>query len=315
MARLRHSAAMRGVRLSLLLALLGLAVPAVGEIQVVATIFPLADLVREIGGGQVSVLTLLPAGANPHTWEPTPGEMRRVARADLVVSVGAGLDDWVGKLVDAQRRKIRRVAIAEGMPLLPGGCSHAGESGHEAHDHDHVHPGAGEGGDPHVWLDPRLLREHAVGALEKALAELAPERASEFAERADRLRQQLAALETELATLLSPVRGKGYVAVHSAWQYFARRFGLREVAVIEPFPGREPSAREVVSVLARARREGVRVLVAEPQFNVKVAQQMARDLGGEALLLDPFGGPGVAGHESYGAILRTCARRLREALE
>ncbi|MBI3782753.1 MAG: zinc ABC transporter substrate-binding protein, partial [Deltaproteobacteria bacterium] len=124
-----------------------LANQALASLRVVATIHPLADLVAQIGGLEVSATTLLPAAANPHSFEPSPAQMRAVAQSALLVRVGAGLDNWADKLLDAATSKVIVVTVTDGMTLEALADDH-GESEH--------------GGDPHVWLDPILVRDHIV---------------------------------------------------------------------------------------------------------------------------------------------------------
>src|SRR5512139_561685 len=122
---------------------------AVAAVRVVATIFPLADVVRQVGGDEVEVVTLLPPGASPHTFEPTPEQARQVATARVFVDVGAGLDGWAARLRAARTEPLIVVTATAGVTLLDG---------------DH------HGGDPHVWLDPVLVRDHVVGAIVEGLA-------------------------------------------------------------------------------------------------------------------------------------------------
>jgi ABC-type Zn uptake system ZnuABC Zn-binding protein ZnuA len=270
-------------------------------LRVVATIFPLADLVQQIGGSEVSVTTLLPGGANPHTYEPTPAQMQAVAAADLIVAVGAGLDTWLEKLLESRRTGSHLVEVTHGAALLPAA-------------HEHEHDTTGKSGDPHIWVDPILVRDHVVGLLVEGLTAVQPERRSTWEAQAQLLRAQLTALDEELRTVLAPVRGKSYISLHSAWRYFGKRYGLQEAGVIEPFPGREPSAREIARMAEAARHAGTRTVLAEPQLNPRMAEQLAREIGGRVVHLDPFGAADLPGRNHYGELLRGNARLLAEAL-
>lgn len=269
--------------------------------RIVATIFPLADLVRQIAGSEVPVSTLLPASANPHTYEPTPAQMRDVAAADLIVAVGAGLDAWLEKLLESRPVGSHLVTVTEGAPLLRAA-------------HEHADHSAKAGSDPHVWLDPVLVRDHVVGLLLAGLTTVHPGRRAEWETRAQGLRQQLTVLDDELRGILVAARGKPYISLHSAWRYFGKRYELREVGVIEPFPGREPSAREIARMVQAARYAGARVLLAEPQLNPRMAEQLAHEIGGRVVSVDPFGAADLPGRSNYADLLRYNARALAEAL-
>jgi ABC-type Zn uptake system ZnuABC Zn-binding protein ZnuA len=290
---------MRGVRVIVTLCvwLPAWVAPAGATISVVATIFPLTDMVRQVGKDEVAVATLLPGGANPHTFEPTPAQVRAVANARVFVCVGAGLDSWATKLLAARSGPIIVVTVTDGLPLL--GTQH----GHDA-----------DGGDPHVWVDPVLMRDHAVPAITAALSQADPEHRAAFEAAAAAFQSALSQLDVDIRTTLSPLPNRNYVAFHSAWRYFARRYDLHEIGVVEAFPGKEPSAREIAAVVEGARAARVHALVVEPQYNARTAQQIAAEFDGRTVLVDAIGGPDVAGRNHYIDLMRYNLRAFVEAL-
>lgn len=266
-------------------------------LSVVASLHPWADLVRQVGGEHVDVTTLLPAGASPHAFEPLPSQAALLGGADLVVLNG-GLDVWLERLVAATAPRVRRFVVMERVPFEP-------VQGHEEDGHD------GEGANPHVWLDPEVAAA-AVAALAEELAALRPALAEEFRANADAVRADIAAVAAEVEALLAPVRERPFVPYHDAWPYFARRFGLEVAATLEPFPGREPSARYVAETVAAIRRAGARVIFDERQLSGRTAQVVAESAGVAVVMLDPIGGaPGPA---TYQELLRHNARLIAEAL-
>ncbi len=273
--------------------------PAAAVVQVVATLFPIADIVRQVGGTNVEVALLLPAGASPHTFEPAPTQIRQVAQAQLFVRVGAGLDGWTQPLLAAAQRPVRVVTLTDGVVLLPIGDGHAGSGS----------------GDPHIWLDPLLVRDHVVPALAGALTQVAPEHAPEFAAGAAAFSTALTRLDAEIRAALAPVPNRRYVSFHGAWRYFARRYELTEVAVVEPFPSKEPSARDIASLVERARGAHVRAVLVEPQFSARTAEQIAREIGARVITVDPLGGPQLAGRAAYVDLMRYNLQRFLEALQ
>lgn len=281
---------------SLLSVLAGLlfAAPVNAKVHVVATIFPLADIVQQIGKEDVEVTTLLPPGASPHVFEPTPLQIRALAHADLFVRVGAGLDNWTDKLGAAQRSDLRVITVSENMTLLST---------------------SGAVGDPHVWLDPILVRDHIVPALAAALGQADAAHAAEFERAAAEFRSALTALDAEIQQTLAPVSKRNYIAFHSAWGYFSRRYGLHEIAAIEPFPGKEPSAQEITHVIQEARGAHAQALLVEPQFPARLAEQIAGDFGGRTVLVDPLGGATVPGRDHYVRLMRYNAQMFAQALQ
>lgn len=266
-------------------------------IKVAATIFPLADLVRQIGGERVAVTTIIPAGASEHIYEPTSSQMRQVADAALYVKVGAGMDDWVDRLVRSARKPPVTISVTSGVRLL-----RAAEQellGHKEEEEHHHH-----GDDPHIWLDPILVRDSIVPRITEALVKLSPAEASHFRGNAKRFQQELTRLDQEMRQGIAGVKRREFIALHSAWAYLAKRYGLRQVAAVETFPGKEPSARYLTELVKMARKVGVNTIFAEPQLSNKAAQVIAREVKGTVLLLDPIGGENVAGRNSYLALMR-----------
>ncbi len=284
----------RMVSLLSILAGLVCAAPVTAKVHVVATIFPLADIVQQVGAGDVEVTTLLPPGASPHTFEAAPSQIRALAQADLLVRVGAGLDNWTDKLSAAPRPALRIITMSDNVTLTstPGSV-----------------------GDPHVWLDPILVRDQLVPALAAALGHADAAQTAAFERAAGEFGAALTALDAEVRKTLAPVSQRNYIAFHSAWGYFSRRYGLHEIAAIEPFPGKEPSARDIARVVQEARGAHIRALLVEPQFPARLAEQIARDFGGRTVLVDPLGGATVPGRDHYIQLLRYNARMFAQALQ
>jgi zinc transport system substrate-binding protein len=273
------------------------AAPAGATIKVVATIFPLTDLVQQIGKDDVEAATLLPGGANPHTFEPTPAQIRAVANARVFVCVGAGLDTWATRLLAARSDPITVVTITDGLQLL------GTRDAHDAH-----------GGDPHVWVDPVLMRDHAVPAIAAALTQVDPKRAAAFDAAAATFQSALTQLDQDIRATLTPLPNHTYIAFHSAWRYFGQRYDLHEIGVVEAFPGKEPSVREIAAVVERARAAHIHALLVEPQYNARTAQQIAAEFGGRTVVVDAIGGPDVAGRNHYIDLMRYNLRAFVEAL-
>jgi len=276
--------------------------PADSQRQVAAaTIAPLADVLARVAGPAWDVRTLVPPGTSPHVFEPTPREVRLVAPARLVVTVGAGYDGWAARLASACASK---AALFDAGQAAGIGAADEPEAG-AAHEH------AGLGHDPHWWLSPPLVAK-MLPALAAELSSLDPSGAEGYRERAALFSEELGRLDAEILEMLRPVSGSSVFTAHNAWVYFADRYGLKAAASIEPVPGREPSPRELRALILSARREKVRSLFTEPQFPPDVARVVASEAGLSVATVDPIGG--VAGRQSYGEILTFNARAFRAGL-
>jgi zinc transport system substrate-binding protein len=292
----------------------------------IASIFPVADLVQQIGTERWETLTLLPAGASAHTYEPTPEQVRQLSQASIFFQIGLSLEFWLEKLVRAAKNPaLVKVDLSEGIETMPTPASELPQipqkgtrhgqasqplpaSGQRQYGHAH------EGPDAHYWLDPICMLQ-VTTRIEQELTRLDPEYARLYTERAQRVRTDLEQLHAEIIQRTETLPNRRFIALHSAWTYFARRYNLVQAAVVEPFPGREPSPRYLAGLAQLMRREQVQAVVIEPQLSTNAAQALARETGARVGLMDPYGGPGVPGRESYLDLMRYDVASLVRLLE
>lgn len=283
---------------------LGLCGPAAdaapAHLTVVATVEPAAMLVREVGGERVAVTTLVPPGASPHTFEPRPSDVSALARADLLVEVGGGLDPWATRLGAASGRALPVLTLldAEGLDPLPAAPAEAR---------------GGDRRDPHAWLDPLRVRDALAPALAARLAALDPAGRAHYEARLADFQARLGALDAEIRATLEG-RGRRYLPFHAAWRYFAERYDLESIGAIEEAPGEEPTPRELAARVAAARAAGVRAVLIEPQFDARLARVLAAELGGEVVVVDPTGDPRDPERARYEDLMRWNARAFARAL-
>jgi ABC-type Zn uptake system ZnuABC Zn-binding protein ZnuA len=282
---------------------------------VVVTIHPYFDIASQIGGEHADFVQLLPAGASPHTYDPTPRAVQQVSRADLLIrNGGVGLDEWLLRLITASGSRAPLLSIMDSIEFTPlGSSAHDHES---EQDHADVETADLESGEffvnPHIWLDVTIMMS-AAEAIRDALISIDPDNAGAYTANTAQLLAELAELDQEILSDLEPVRGEPFVPFHDAWPYFAARYGLNLVLEIEPFPGREPSPAYIAAVLAEIRESGARAIFSERQLSPRPAQVIAEAAGVPVFVLDPEGG-GSADAESYQQLLRFNTRVLLEAL-
>lgn len=257
--------------------------------MVAATLPPIAGLVRVVGGGAVEVRTLLPPGAHPDTYEATPRTARTLAVADLVVRVGGAADSWLGTVAG-----VPELVLTDGMRLQA-------QRG----------PGTGN---PHVWLDPVLVRDALLPRIVDHLAGIAPDSASAIRGRGDAFADSLTALDAEIRAVLGDVEGRRFVAAHPAWVYFADRYRLEQVGAIHASPGSELGSRELAGLVDETRASGVRAIIAEPQLERAGVDALAQELGVAVEMADAVGGTGLVDREDYLSLMRYNARAFARAL-
>ncbi len=258
---------------------------------VVTTHTVLADIARELAGESAEVHCLVPLGADPHSFEPKPADVRRLTGADLVIENGLGLEPWSGRMLASSGYAGAVLRVAEKLPYPLEAAHH--DHGHEGHDHGE------EALDPHAWHDPRN-GEHYVNGIARALTERLPDAAKEIEGRRQRYVASLQALHASAAAALGalPPQARTLVTSHDALGYFARAYGLRLVPIAGLSPDREPSARQLVRVVTLIRREHVRAVFFEATTNPKLTELVAREAGVSVvrqLYTDSLGLPGTPG--------------------
>jgi zinc transport system substrate-binding protein len=242
------------------------------KILVVASILPLTDFARQVGGDRIQVETLVPPGASPHTYELTPAQLIAISQARLLLLNGVGLEYWADDSVSAANNPdLVVVNTSEGLTIIAG-------------DEDETM------GNPHVWLSS-LNAIHQVEVIRVALIQADPAGSSEYLTNADQYIGELQKLDLEIRQAVSTFSSREFIAFHAAWAYFARDYGLKQAAVIETTPGKEPSPAEVAEVINTARAIGAKAIFAEPQFSSKAAEVIAEESGTQVLFLNPLGLP------------------------
>lgn len=273
--------------------------PASHRLNVTCSIFPLADVVRNIGNHNVEVHILIPPGASPHTFEPSPTEFKAFANTRIFVMVGAGFEFWAEKLITSSGSdSLLVVRASDGVELM---SHHTGRSSMT------------QEGNPHIWLDPTIAKK-LVFKIAASLAEADIDNAAQYLENANRYSMSLDSLDLEIEQTVKDFRTKEYVAFHPAWSYFARRYGLREVGIIEETPGREPTPKQLMKIIEDIRKFKIRAVFAEPQLSPKAASAIATEAGVELLMLDPLGGEDLPGRDSYLALMRYNLETMRKAM-
>ncbi len=265
---------------------------AASQPKVGATIFPLYDIARQVAGPVADVVLVLPPGASPHTFEPTPSAVRGLAGARTLFVIGHGLDDWAARLARGAGVS-RLVRVDAGIALR-----HA-----VGHEHGAV--------DPHYWLSIRN-GEAIARTVAAELERLAPDRAVDIRGALATYLARLDGTDREIRRLLDGLPTRRIATFHDAFGYFADAYGLEVAAVFEPYPGREPGPRFVVAFQQKVRATGVRVVFSEPQLSVDAIRPIARDLGVAISVLDPLGGS--PGREGYLEAMLFNARQVATAL-
>ncbi len=243
--------------------------PVPGQVPVVVSLPVFVSMAQAVGGDHVSVTSIVPAGVDPHSYQPKPNDVREVADAKVIFVNGAGLETWLDSLIkSAGGSKAPVYTLSDGLqPIVQT------ESGSEE-------------GNPHFWLDPTDAI-HYVQQMQKGLSERDPAHAADYQANAMSYISQIQAFDRWAKDQIAriPADQRKIVTFHDAFPYFGQHFGLTIVGVIEKSPGRDPSAKELADLVDQIKAQDVKAIFNEPQFNPKLADSLAQEAGVKTLTL------------------------------
>ena len=230
-----------------------------GPLNVTVSILPQKHFVERIGGEYVSVNVMVLPGNSPATYEPKPEQLVALSEAALYVSIGVPFEKaWLDKIASANSEMLM-VDTTQGIEKV--------------------------GNDPHIWLSPTLVKTQAQTIYE-ALVQLDPAHKEAYHANLDSFLADIDALDADIRRTLEGVGSKKFMVFHPAWGYFARDFGLEMIPI--EVGGQEPSAAELADLVTGAKKEGIKVIFAQPEFSTKDAETIANEIGGKVLLISPL---------------------------
>lgn len=243
------------------------------ENRAVVSIAPLKPLVEGILGDDFEVSVLVPLGASPETFEPTPKQLQEVESARFVF--GTGLLEFEQELLHRIARNEQIINLSQGIELIAGTCSHA----HHNHSCGHAH-----GVDPHIWCSPKSLGKMAEN-MHSAIATEMPD-STKYSERYTTLCIKLLELDEEIAEMCRQSPRTTFMIYHPALTYLARDYGLTQVAVENE--GKEPSAKHLARIIEQARNEGIKHIFYQSEFPASSVEIICQDIDATAMEINPL---------------------------
>ena len=267
--------------------------------------FPVWLLLRQVARDvpDVTVSLLLPAGTGcPHDYSMTPQDRRALARADVLVVNGLGLESFLGEPGRVSQLMKPGSSVID-ISSRVGDLLADDEDDHADH-----------GKNPHTFASPSMMARMAV-SLADQLAEADPEHSALYRANAERVKTSLDALAADFAALGQAFAGRGVAVQHNVFSYLARDTGLNVDAVIQPHEGQEPSARQMLDLVRTLREKHSAAVITEPQYPARTGQTLAAEAGIPCLSLDPVaGGLADAPADYYEQVMRDNLRTLENAL-
>jgi len=270
--------------------------------RVFVSIAPQKYFVQKIGGDLVSVAVLVPAGADPHTYEPKPKQMAELSKCAVYFAVGIDFEKaWLPRIAGTNP-KMRIVHTDEGIKkIIMTDHHHNKKSRHGYTGTGHHHHEGTQ--DPHVWLSPALVKIQAEHILH-ALIDIDPNNQTRYKNNYSAL-EEIDMLDAELKNLFAGRKGDRFMVFHPSWGYFAKEYELEQVPI--EIEGKAPKPAQLTTLIRHAREHGIRVVFVQPQFSAKSAEMISREIGGHVVHVDPL-------MENWAGNLREVARKFITAV-
>ncbi|OTN88892.1 zinc transport system substrate-binding protein [Enterococcus sp. 7E2_DIV0204] len=254
-------------------------------IKVVSTFYPMYDFAKNVVGDAGDVQLLIPAGTEPHDYEPSAKDIAKITDADVFVYNSHELETWVKDVLEnVDEKKVAVVEAASSIDLMAGAAHDHDhdeeEADHDEHDHDHEL-------DPHVWLDP-VLAQKEVEAIRDELVKKYPEQKATFEKNAATYIEKLKALNTEYQEAFKDAKNKTFVTQHAAFGYLAKQYGLTQESIAGISPDQEPSPSRLAELKKYIKEHNVSVIYFETSASSKVAETLARETDVELAVLNPL---------------------------
>lgn len=297
-------------------------------LKVYTTIYPLTFFTEEIGKEYVDVESVLPAGVDEHTYEPTAKTIIDIADGDLFLYNGLGLEPFGKKIKESmEREQVRVVEVGKQIDLESYESLHGHEeeakeenehTDHDAHDEQgDEHEGHTHGGtDPHVWIDPVLAIDMAK-VVQEELSKLDPAHKEAFEKNYEELKGQLTRLDGEFRKMADQAANKEFLVSHAAFGYWEKEYGLKQISVAGLSPTNEPSQKQLKDMIETAKKHQIKYVIFEQNITPKVAKVVQKELKAEALQihnLSVLTEEDEANKENYFTLMERNIQTLQKAI-
>ncbi len=310
------------------------------KMEVVATVFPVYDVAKQVGGDKINLTLLVPPGSEPHDWEPTAADLKKIGSAKLFLYNGAGLEPTDKLTTKEILKDAKPVELSKAVTLLKAeeeaeDHDHDHDKAHEEKGHDHDkdkhddkdkhqedkaheehHHQHGEY-DPHVWMDPtNVIKE--VDMVTKAFVEADPANKEYYEKNAAAYKEKLQKLDSEFATVTKDLPQRELVVAHEAFAYFANHYNMKQVGIMGVSPDAEPTPERMAEIVTFVKEHNVKAIFSEELISPKLADAIAKEAGVKVYVLNPIEGlteEQTKGNESYLSLMEKNLKTLKEALK
>lgn len=263
------------------------------KVKVITSFYPLYEIARRVGGEYVDVQNLVPPGAEPHDYEPTPKDISRILESHILFVNGGGLEPWFEKISsEFQGRSVRIIDASKlSGDVIPG--------------------------DPHYWLDP-IYYVKEVDRFEQTLSEVDPSHRDFYSANALKFTGELTSLSDDFQNGLRNCSFHEFVTNHAAFGYLARRYDIKMIPITGLSPEAEPSPKTLAALTDLLRGKNIRYILVETLVSPKIAETLAREVGAKTLVLNPLEGllgEDIALGQNYVTVMRQNLHTLQIAMD
>jgi zinc transport system substrate-binding protein len=264
------------------------------RLQVAAAFAPLAEIAQQVGGNAVHVDTIVPPGDDAHEYDPTPKQITGLANAEVVLYLGHGFQPNIEQAISTLPGSTPKIDLYTDISLIP----------------------AGEGIDPHAWLDPKNMATMADTTV-AALSAARPADAATFRANADTYITELTTLDHEFATGLQSCTEHALVSSHRSWAYLAKAYGLAQASIAGISPGEEPSAKQLLAITHYVKANHIGTIFFDDNLPGDLATTVAHEADATTAVLDPIetiSKEQLQRHDTYLSLMRRNLAALRKGL-
>lgn len=286
-----------------------------GQLEVYTSFYPLYDFATKVGGDKVKVVNLVPAGVEPHDYEPSAKEVAALENADVFIYNGAGMESWTDKvLASLQNKDLKVVEASQNIDLLKGHAhEHEEEGEHEEAEEEHDENGF----DPHVWISIKNAKVEMEN-IKNALEEADPDHKDYYEANYIEYAKKFDALDEKYKETLTPFENRDIIVAHEAFAYLCKDYDLNQVGIEGISADSEPDPARMAEIVDFAKEHQMKVIFFEELVSPKVAKAIAKEVGAEAMVLNPLEGlteEQISAGEDYLSVMEQNLEALTKALQ
>lgn len=271
------------------------------KLSVYTSFYPMYDFAKNIGGDKINLTNLIPAGTEPHDWEPSPADIVHLEKADILIYNGAGMESWVDQVLSSlDNKKLIAVEAAKGLPLLKN-----------------TDPDENLAQDPHVWLNPENAKKEAE-AIKDAFVQADPANKTYYEQNYTGYAQKLDALDQEYKAAAKTFKQKNIVVSHQAFGYLCQAYGLNQVPIEGLNADSEPSSAKMAEIADFVKKNKVKYIFFEELVSPKTAEALATETGAQTAVLNPLEGMSdqeLQAGKDYLSVMEDNLATLKKALD